>query len=161
MRDRKAPAALAGAFLFLCALAVLVAPEPRLVLEDAGGTRHLVASALTLRYRHSVERTIVEEDYAADAGGVRIVEMRFESFGAGLPSQAEWGGRLETLPDGRLAIRGMTVALPEVRVRVGHVSEQAVIAGSRVIRLDALAGPGDVLVIRTVTRPRALWWPAQ
>lgn len=160
MSNRKAPA-LAGAFLALCAIAVLAAPEPRLVLEDERGVRQLVAPALTLRYRHSVERTIVEEDYAADTAGVRILEMRFESFGAGLPSQAEWGGTFLTLPDGRLAMRGMSATLPEVRVRVGNVSEQTAIAGTTTVTLADVVDPGEVVVIRAVTRPRALWWLAQ
>lgn len=161
MRDRRAPAGLAGAFLFLCALAVLIAPEPRLVLEDERGTPHLVAHELTLRYRHSVERTIVEEDYTADAAGVRVVEMRFESFGAGLPSQAEWGGSFETLPDGRLAMRGMTATLADIRVRVGHVSEQTALAGGAAVVLATVVPPGETVVIRTFTRPRVLWWLAQ
>lgn len=161
MRDRRAPAGLVGAFLLLWALAVLVAPEPRLVLEDESGALHLVAPTLTLRYRHSVERTIVEEDYAADAAGVRIVEMRFESFGAGLPSQPEWGGTFETLPDGRLAIRAMTATLPDLRIRVGHVAEQSAIAGPATVALLDIAEPGEVVVIRSATRPRALWWFAQ
>lgn len=131
------------------------------MLEDERGARHLVAHALTLRYRHSVERTIVEEDYAAGAAGVRVVEMRFESFGAGLPSQAEWGGSFETLPDGRLAMRGMTATLPDIRVRVGHVSEQTALAEDGAVALASLVRPGETVVIRAVTRPRVLWWLAQ
>ncbi|MEX2100888.1 MAG: DUF1850 domain-containing protein [Acidimicrobiia bacterium] len=159
MSDRRAPV-LAGALLFLAGLAVVAAPEARLVVSDEHGTEHLVADALTLRYRHSVERTIVEEDLAARPAGVGVTEMRFESFGAGLPSQPEWGGTFTTLPDGRLAITGMTVTLPSLELRVGEVSEQAIVAGGRVVVLASLVRPGDVLTISSVTRPRALWWLA-
>jgi len=158
VRDRRAPA-IAGALLLVALLTALVAPEPRLALVDDRGDRHLTAEALTLRYRHSVERTIVEEDLAPDAVGVRVVETRFSSFGAGLPSQPEWGGIFDADAAGRLAVRGMTVVLPEVRVRVGHVSEQAaIVGGGVVVPLDSLVAPGQALTVQVVTRPRALWW---
>lgn len=82
MRDRRAPA-LAGAFLLLAALAVAASPEQRLAVSAADGTTLVSASALTLRYRHSVERTIVEEDFLPGPSGVRVVETRFESFWSG------------------------------------------------------------------------------
>lgn len=160
MRDRRAPA-LAGALLLVLVLTASAAPEARLALVDDRGDRRLSADALTLRYRHSVERTMVEEDLLPGPAGVRVVETRFSSFGAGLPSQPEWGGRFEADAAGRLAVRGMTVALPEVRLRVGHVSEQAAIGGGAVIRLRDLVAPGEALTVRVITWPRALWWLAR
>ncbi len=66
-----------------------------------------------------------------------------------------------TLPDGRLAVRDMQVSLDRIAVRVGEVSEQAVVRDGVAVPLASLAAPGEVLTIRTVTRPRVLWWLAQ
>jgi hypothetical protein len=140
-------------------LTAFAAPEPRLALSDEQGDRRLTGASLTLGYRHSVERTMVEEDLVAGPSGVRIVETRFSSFGAGLPSQPEWGGTFHAGATGGLAVRGMNAALPEVRVRVGHVSEQSATLGDHpAVPLADLAQPGSVLTVRVITRPRALWW---
>lgn len=152
---------MAGALLLVLVLAASAAPEARLALVDDSGDWRLSAAALTLRYRHSVERTMVEEDMLPGPAGVRVVETRFSSFGAGLPSQPEWGGRFEADAAGRLAVRGMNAALPEIRLRVGHVSEQAAIGDGDVVRLRDLVPPGEVLTIRVITWPRALWWLAR
>lgn len=163
MRERRrAPAvAIAGALVLVLSLAALAAPEARLALVDASGDRRLTADAMTLRYRHSVERTMVEEDLRPGPAGVRVVETRFSSFGAGLPSQPEWGGTFTTDAAGRLAVRDMTGAFPELRVRVGHISEQAIIGGGVAVTLSSVAAPGDVVTVRVVTWPRALWWLAR
>lgn len=161
MNERRRGLAIAGALLLVLLFVGVAAPEARLALVDEHGDRRFTADSLMLRYRHSVERTMVEEDLLPDPAGVRIVEMRYSSFGAGLPSQPEWGGTFDPDAAGRLAVRGMQVALPEVRVRVGHVSEQTAIGGGAVVSLSSLTGPGQVLTVRVVTLPRALWWLAR
>lgn len=157
MRMRRAPA-LAGALLLILVLAGLLAPDPRLAVTDESGATRLIAPALTLRYVHSVERTIVEEDLGADVRGVRVLETRFSSFGAGLPSQPQWGGRFVPATAGVMAVADMSVVLPEVRIRVGRVSEQALVDRGRAVRLDTLVAPGQAVTIRSVTLPRVLWW---
>lgn len=41
--------------------------------------------SLTVGYVHSVERTWVEESYSADSQGLRLVRMKWQGSGAGLP----------------------------------------------------------------------------
>ncbi|HEX6004380.1 MAG TPA: DUF1850 domain-containing protein [Burkholderiales bacterium] len=48
----------------------------------------LPAPKITLGWTHTVERTRWEEDYAASAGGVKILEARIEAFGAGMEPPA-------------------------------------------------------------------------
>lgn len=154
---RRAPA-LAGALLLFLVLAGPLFPEPRLVVTDEAGGERLMSGALTLRYTHSVERTLVDEDLVADVRGVRLVETRFSSFGAGLPSQPQWGGRFVAATAGVMAVRDMNAILSRIRVRVGHVSDQTLIDRGRPVELDRLVAPGEAITIRSVTLPRALWW---
>jgi hypothetical protein len=56
--------------------------EPILVVPVENGTR------VTLAYTHSVEKTPVQDVYAVDGSELEMVEMRFQSYGAGLPARA-------------------------------------------------------------------------
>ncbi len=57
--------------------------EPILVAPVENGTR------VTLAYTHSVEKTPVRDVYAVDGSRLEMVEMRFQSYGAGLPARAD------------------------------------------------------------------------
>lgn len=56
--------------------------EPILVVPVENGTR------VTLAYTHSVEKTPVRDVYVVDGNELEMVEMRFQSYGAGLPARA-------------------------------------------------------------------------
>lgn len=75
--------------LFLIAL-VLMLPVPVLEVTGDGATyRRLLVpgwpAIITLSYTHSVELTPVEEVYEVRPGGMVMVSMAWNSFGAGLP----------------------------------------------------------------------------
>jgi hypothetical protein len=44
-------------------------------------------TVVTVSYVHSVERTPVRESYQASIAGLRLREVRWQSFGAGLPDE--------------------------------------------------------------------------
>ncbi len=46
--------------------------------------------SVVVGYVHSVERTWVEETYVVDSDGLRLVRMRWQSFGAGLPDEYDY-----------------------------------------------------------------------
>ena len=79
---------------FLPLLLLLALCLPCWVVEIAADTS-LPAQRMRLRnhasvvvgYVHSVEQTWVEETYVVDSGGVRLVRMRWQSSGAGLPNE--------------------------------------------------------------------------
>jgi len=71
---------------------LLCAPVPvvQVAAEDGSPTRHCVftgSTIVTVRYIHSVERTPVQEMYEARLAGLRLREVRWQSFGAGLPDE--------------------------------------------------------------------------
>lgn len=146
-----------------------IAPEPRLALLDEQG-RVLLRQArtdapLTIRYRHSVALTMVEEDFVPAADGdVAVVATRFASFGAGLPAQPEWGGTFSAPPGEPFSVTGMSARFPKVVVRVGYGAQQTAVlgdgtaGGTRAVRLDSLVPPGATVTLRAMSRPRLAWW---
>lgn len=159
----------AGSIALGAAAATAFAPEPRLALLDEQGRVLLRQprsdAPLTIRYRHSVALTTVEEDFVPAADGqVAVVATRFASFGAGLPAQPEWGGTFSAPPGEPFSVAGMSARFPQVVVRVGYRSQQTAVVddgtggGARAVRLDSLVAPGATVTLRTVSRPRLAWW---
>jgi hypothetical protein len=55
--------------------------------------RHLCVgdgASVSIRYVHSVERTWVEEHYRAGTDGLHLTMTRWQSFGAGLPTEYDF-----------------------------------------------------------------------
>lgn len=90
-----------------------------LCIAAAGKVAAVAATAFSLSWTHSVEKTEWREDYAVERGALRLVEARIKGSGAGMePGE---GARLEDgwwiwNPDGavspelRLAASGATVS---------------------------------------------------
>ncbi len=76
----------------LLLLAALCVPLPVVeIAADEGSPAGRVwlreATAVTVSYIHSVERTPVRESYQASIAGLRLREVKWQSFGAGLPDE--------------------------------------------------------------------------
>lgn len=65
-----------------------------LCLIAAGATIRLGATALTLAWMHSIEKTRWEEDWRATPAGLVLMEDRIQATGAGMepPPQAHFDG---------------------------------------------------------------------
>lgn len=159
MRLTLQPALLAGLGAAVLGAWLLV-PESRLQLADDRGTRLLETDGpLTVRYRHSVALSAVEEDFVpTTSGAVRVTETRFSGSGAGLPSQPEWSGTFSANPGEPFRVANMRDEFPSVFFRVGYVSDQTVLANGTAVRLDTLAPPGSRITLRGVSRARIAWW---
>jgi hypothetical protein len=101
---------------------VAATPDRVLVVEDAETGERLLAvpvaegSTVTLAYTHSVERTPVEDVYTVDDTRLDNTLMRFESYGWGLPANADV--RHE---DGRFVF-DPNRSYDELYVQPGHVA---------------------------------------
>ena len=76
----------------LLLLLVLCAPVPvvQVAADDGSPVRRCLfagPTVVTVSYVHSVERTPVLETYVARLAGLRLGEVRWQSFGAGLPDE--------------------------------------------------------------------------
>ena len=81
--------------LFVCLavfVALLMLPASLLEVAADGETHSEVlspfgATSVTLSYVHSVEKTLVEEEYDVRPSGIVMREMAWQAFGAGLPDK--------------------------------------------------------------------------
>lgn len=105
-----------------------------------------------LRYRHSVERTPVIEEFRADREGLRLVAMRFSSQGAGLPTEGytREGGQFVLRTDRRIG------TLP---LRLSSITRHHMRVGTDEVDLVALAGDGTAIALTSGPGPWRLRWP--
>ena len=98
MRARRAPSVAAlvlAAVLVVGGVAVSLPTERTLVVADAETGERLLAtpvaegSTVALAYIHSVERTPVRDGYAVWGDELEMTRMAFESYGWGLPADAD------------------------------------------------------------------------
>lgn len=108
----------------------------RILWRRAVGPGGVVA----LQYRHSVERTPITEVFRAEPDGLRFLEMRFVSQGAGLPTE----GYVREGDSFVLRRERWVGVLP---IRVSAVSGHQLILGDDRLDLVALAGDGAGLSI--------------
>jgi hypothetical protein len=109
------------------------------------------AARVELHYRHSVEQTPVVEVFQAEPDGLRFVEMRFVSQGAGLPTEGY-------VREGGLFVLRRPRRVGALPVLVSALAGHRLRAGSEEVDLVGLAGDGGhvALVSRRATRLR---WP--
>ncbi len=153
-----------GGVAGLVLLAGLTPGNPELVINSLQNDRvHLVLplapdERFTLRYRHSVNQTLVWEEHSLDrAGKIYIEEERFELLGAGM---GHWPGH------GRLVARGPHQVIEQIhaptgnfRLRVGSPGvDHTIIWRGASVNLTELAA-GEVLQVtgRPVRRFENLW----
>jgi hypothetical protein len=129
------------------------------VVEDVARARTLhaepVAAGATFRlaYTHSSEGVPVRGTLRVEAdGALRVVETAFGGFGPGLPIPR--AGERWAVEDGLLVQREPGPPLPELRLRVAHVSAQRLVLPSGVVLdLAALLPDGAPVRIAVVPGP--------
>ncbi|WP_458207558.1 DUF1850 domain-containing protein [Haladaptatus sp. NG-SE-30] len=106
--------------------------EPILVVPVENGTR------VTLAYNHSVEKTPVHDVYAVNGSELEMVEMRFQSYGAGLPARAN-----VTREDGWFVFdpEGSYASIP---IAPGDIAGHELVVGEQRYDLVALSGGESV-----------------
>ncbi len=136
---------------------------PVTVLEIRAGTEERLVKSLPVdagerivyTYRHSIQTTLVDEILEVAPGGRLVVrETLYDMTGVGLPSDVPDGEVSIDPATNRFRISNMSRDLSPWRVRVGYVSEQTLRVRDLVFRLDSLAPPPTLLVVRPVEGPR-------
>jgi hypothetical protein len=98
-------------------------------------------------YTHSVHRTEVVERFEVDASkdppALHLYELRYESPGIGMPSDAEGGFRLE---EGRF-ILAMDRSFEKIPVLVSIVPGHGIVAGGRRYLFDSIVRPRELVVL--------------
>lgn len=156
---------LCAIFLVLAFLIVLLFPVVP-CLEVRSRTGRLLFSRpvhlherVTLNYIHSVARRPVDEIWEVSPREMLVLrETVYDSFGAGLPTEAAPGEKME-LKDGRLRISGMNRELPVVGLAVGRIAQHTLVFKNGTVRLADVSPPGSLVEIRVLRRPfaAAIW----
>jgi hypothetical protein len=97
----------------------------------------------TFNYIHSIEKVPVEGVFAVEAdGALRVVETRFPSYGAGLPSLVT-----DKSADGKWMVAPGGQRLPEFSFYVSPVNQASLRIGAKTLNLTALIASGDVVAV--------------
>ncbi len=134
-----AAGAAAGTWLRPSSLEIVVI-EPRSGRSLWAGQVSGTTAVVEVRYVHTVERAPIVEVFAAGADGLRFVEMRFVSQGAGLPTE----GYVREGDAFVLRRRDPPRALPLV---VSAAAEHRLVVAGYSLDLVALAGDGARILV--------------
>ncbi|HKM38817.1 MAG TPA: DUF1850 domain-containing protein [bacterium] len=137
--------------LLILALVLLSVPMTYLTVEDDCG-RLVLTPALglgrrfSLKYRHSVEKTLCWEDFIVNKdGGLVLVATRYESLGVGLPF-AVGEGELDN-KEGQFHLTGLDRHFPFLSLRTMPVAEHALLVRGWTYKLTDFFTPGAMIRI--------------
>jgi len=106
----------------------------------------------TFAYIHSIEKIPIEGVFAVEAdGALRVVETRFPSYGAGLPSQVT--GKSE---DGKWMVAPGGQRLPEFSFYISPINRPSLHMGAKTLDLTNLIDSGDIVVVAVRLYPLLL-----
>jgi len=106
----------------------------------------------TFAYIHSIENIPVEGVFAVEAdSALRLVETRYPSYGAGLPSQA-----MGKSDDGKWMVAPGGQRLPEFSFYILPINRASLRMGARTLDLVNLVDSGDVIVVAVCRYPYLL-----
>ena len=100
-----------------------------------------------IEFIHSVNMSPVRENFFIEGKKIRLLSVRFFSFGAGMQSDLEEGWTLE--PDGdALVISGFTASWRELNYIVGTVSDHVLYINGETVSLRDLCGRNAHITLR-------------
>lgn len=138
-RSVHASVLLVAVVLAVAGVAAAIPPQRALVAERVDtGERIVVApvengTTVALEYTHSVEKSRVHDEYTVRGDELEMTRMEFESYGWGLPADANVtreNGTLAYDPPGRVE---------ELTVNPGYIADHTLVAGDRRYNLTARA----------------------
>ncbi len=137
-------------FLLIMILTLFLSwPVKGLVIKSEGEvllffpTKELQEFAII--YDHSVMRTEVKDVFTLESGEVVLLRTEYESFGAGLPTEAFENF---TKVDGRYINEGINVRLPQIRLRTGKTTDHRLIYNEEsTVSFDDIVEPGSLILI--------------
>ena len=106
----------------------------------------------TFSYIHSIEKIPVEGVFAVEEGGsLRVVETRFPSYGAGLPSPAT-----RKNDDNKWMVAPGGQRLPEFSFYISPINQSSLRLGDKTLDLNRLIESGDIVTVAVRRYPHLL-----
>jgi hypothetical protein len=111
----------------------------------------------SIAYHHSVNKSFVYEYYTVQNTQIYLTELRYTSFGAGMPTFPE-EGQVMRVEGGDIIIDGFARQIPYLCYFIGRTSDHTLHIGGESIPLDTLDTPGQPVLFSIVSYPRFLTW---
>ena len=105
------------------------------------------AGEFGVEFVHSVHQSPVRETFRAEGREMRLVAVRFHSFGAGMQSDLEEGQTMSRDGDA-LVISGFKTSFRELNYIVGTVSDHLLFVNNDVVSLRDLCGRNAHVTMR-------------
>lgn len=134
--------------------------SPYLVLTNAHNSNVLKVapmenSVFSVSYIHSVNQSLVEEIYTVTGRTIVLTTLEFETFGAGMPTELEYGQELIRLDNGRMRIENFNRTINDLIYMVGYTAHHALNINGNTTPLTKLAESGQP--IRFTVRRLNIW----
>lgn len=129
-------------------------PVPALRIEDAAGTVLTVLypedGRFTLTYVHSIHLTRVDEVYRIRDGRLELQELRYDTYGVGMPSDEGESFRIE---NGRF-ILALHRSFPSIDLWVSHVPGHGIVTtGQELLFTDLVPPETRLRLVPIMTSP--------
>ncbi|MCE1206200.1 MAG: DUF1850 domain-containing protein [Spirochaetia bacterium] len=95
-------------------------------------------------YIHSIHKTPVDEVFAVKNGELLLTQVRYDSYGVGMPNDE---GEGFILKDGRFIVN-LRRTFKQIEIRVSPVPDHGIIIGDILYRFTDWAGVEDLLVLK-------------
>ena len=106
----------------------------------------LPGEGVSLRYKHSVEKTPVQEIYMLKLKGGFIMDRTvFQSYGAGLPLES----KNFSIDENNFIIKDMGIELNELRIRISRTPGQIINIKKKKYDLQEIGRPGELIILRS------------
>lgn len=144
---------LTAAILLCCIVQEIGAGHIEIMVVDTTASKTLLQQRIdtggrfALHYRHSVEKTLVEEIYeVSDQAEIFLVETTVRSSGYGLPECAPGD---DCITDGgRVTFRGLRYPVANLVMRVSYLNDMWLIFEKEKVNLKQRAAGGNRIVVR-------------
>lgn len=149
-KHNAAAVIIAAAAILIAALAsILLLFQPkRLVIENAD-TGQVIFSVdapegleFSISFKHSVNKSDVEEYYRIHDGAIYVTACRYYAFGAGVATEAEAGQTLEYLDDGSMLLSGFNTRIDDLRYFFSTVYDHYLHIDGETVNLSEIGGKG-------------------
>ena len=144
----------------ICLLLSFKAQCLLLINERTGKMLHLIeapnGTEFSVTYIHSVNKSPVTEYYQVINGQIFLLALRYQSFGAGMPSE-QTDGQVLLYPDGSMLISGYNRYIPRVCYFISRVEGHTFNTGGDSLPLNTLDKPGEPILFTIKAYSRILF----
>lgn len=109
----------------------------------------------SVSFVHSVNKSPVTEYYQIQDSQIYLTELRYSSFGAGMPTQTE-ENQILRYGDGYMSVEGFARPMPYLCYSIGRVAEHTLYWREKSIPLKELDAPGQPVLFSVIVYPRVL-----